>query len=470
MIKKLVSIFVTLAFALSSGVTALGLDKEAHQTIDSLFEKENEKVVFGEDFLSGAGTTASDWYVLALKTNDVDGEYDKYLDAVSVYVNEKYQTENKLHRTKATEWHRIALVVEACGGNAEDFIGINLIADGIYNFDFDKQGINAYLWGLITLSADDYALPQNPLNTKETIIKKICEYQLSDGGFALSGEKGDVDVTSVAIIALSSYKSEKNVADTIDKAVEFLKKNQLSDGGFESLGVKNCESSCQALMAFDAVGEDYESILSDILTYKTDNGFSHLKDGEMNYLATQQALLAFGAVEKSDYLYDFSNNSEDIVADLEEKTDISQADRDVIKGFSEKVNASDIHTIKRLLQTVESVNPDDKFVLKTVLEMALSDAEKIQKKIDYINKNTTMISKNGVKISHKKTINKLIADYEKLSDSDKKLVSDYDELLKLKAEADTLLRKYIISAVVIVVIILCVIYLLVRRKMRKTEE
>ncbi|MBQ8379156.1 MAG: hypothetical protein IJX42_08515, partial [Oscillospiraceae bacterium] len=133
MIKKLVSIFVTLAFALSSGVTALGLDKEASNTIDSLFEKENEKVVFGEDFLSGAGTTASDWYVLALKTNDVDGEYDKYLDAVSVYVNEKYQTENKLHRTKATEWHRIALVVEACGGNAEDFNGVNLIADGIYN-------------------------------------------------------------------------------------------------------------------------------------------------------------------------------------------------------------------------------------------------------------------------------------------------------------------------------------------------
>ena len=64
MIKKLVSIFVTLAFALSSGVTALGLDKEAHQTIDSLFEKENEKVVFGTGCFgvfcgSGVGGTAA---------------------------------------------------------------------------------------------------------------------------------------------------------------------------------------------------------------------------------------------------------------------------------------------------------------------------------------------------------------------------------------------------------------------------
>ncbi len=470
MIKKIVNIFVALAFTLSFSITAFGLKPEISDTIDSLFEKDNEKVIFSEDFLSGAGTTASDWYVVALKINNINAEYDKYLDALSVYVKDKYATENKLHRTKATEWHRIALTVEACGGNAEDFNGINLVADGVYNSDLDKQGINAYLWGLICLSADEYEISENPLNTKESIIEKICSYQLADDGFALSGEKGDVDVTSIAILALSPYKSDEKVSEVIEKAVSFIKKNQLSDGGFESYGVKNCESSCQALMALDAVGENTENVLSDILSYKTDGGFSHLPQGDINYLATQQALLAYGAYEKNGFLYDFSEKSEDIAADDEVKTDISQADRDIIKGFSERVNASDIHTIKRLLQTVESVNLDDKFVLKTVLEMALSDAEKIQKKIDYINKKTADISLTGVKISHKKTINKLIADYEKLSDSDQKLVSDYDGLLKLKAEADTLLRKHVISAVVIVVIILCVIYLMIRRKMRKTEE
>lgn len=470
MIKRLVSVFLSLIFVLSMSITAVGTNDEITNIIDDFFETDNEKVVFSEDFLTGAGTTASDWYVVALKINNVDAEYDKYLDALMVYVEEKYANSNKLHRTKATEWHRIALTVEACGGNAEDFNGINLINDGIFNFDLDKQGINAYLWGLITLTAESYTQPENAVNTKESLIDKILSYQLADGGFALSGDVGDVDVTAIAVVALSSYVSREDVSNTVKSAVDFLKKSKTVNNGFESYGVKNCESSCQALMAFDAVGESTDDAYKEMLSYKTDHGFSHLINGEMNYLATQQALLAFGAVYKNGFLYDFSNISEDIQADEDEKIDISQADRDVIKGFSEKVNASDINTIKRLLKTVEGVKPDDEFVLKTVLEMALSEAEKIQTNIDYINKKTVEISQTGVKISHKKMIDKLIADYEKLSDTDKKLVYDYDELLRLKAKTDTLIRKYIISAVVTVVIILSVIILLIRRKKRKAQD
>lgn len=462
--KKIFSTLVAVVMCLVAGVTAFGAENVVEKTVDGLFPKQDGKVLFDEEFLKSAGTTSGDWYVISLKVNGIDAEYDKYLDALSVYVSEKYTTANRLHRVKATEWHRISLAVEACGGDAENLGGINLIADGIYNFDLEKQGINAYLWGLIALSSVDGNTPENPINTKESMIDKVLSCQLSDGGFALSSNAGDVDVTAIAITALAPYKADERVQKAIEKAVLFINENKLSDGGFESYGIKNCESSCQALIALSSVGEPVDDIVENILSYKAEGGFSHLPGGEMNFLATQQALLALGATAKDGYLYDFSEEK------AEEKTDLSDSDRELIKGFSETVNASDIPTIKRLSQTVADINPDDAFVLKTVLDMALSKGEEIQKRIDNINDKILEISQKGVKISHRKAINELISDYEKLSSADKKLVSDYEALLKLKSEADTLVRKYVIFATVFLLVILSVIYLYLRRKKRKTQE
>ncbi|MBE6836402.1 MAG: hypothetical protein E7509_00155 [Ruminococcus sp.] len=460
--KRIISAFVATVMLAVGCLCVSAEENIVNTTLNGLFQNENGKILFDDDFLKNVGTTSSDWYVIALRINNIDAEYEKYLDALTVYVSEKYETENRLHKVKATEWHRIALAVEACGGNAENFNGINLIADGIYNFDLDKQGINAYIWALICLSADDYKTPSDALNTKENIIDEILLYQLYDGGFALSGDVGDVDVTANVITALAPYKDDEKVSEAVDRAVSFLKSKKLPDSGFESYGVKNCESACQALVAFYAVGEDTEGIAENVFSFKTQDGFSHLADGETSYLATQQAILALGAVNKNRYVYDFSE-VETII-----KNEVSQYDRERIQGFSENVNAVDVPTIKRLLQTVEEINPDDATELKDVLNNALSEAYYIKRRIDSINVEISKISRKGLKVSHRETIEELFDKCEDLSEEDMKLVTEYDELLKLDAEMDSLLRRDMIFNIVFICLVGCLTYF--RSKRRKQRE
>ena len=307
--KKIICLMLASAIVIINGVTALAKpSQKASQTVEKIFETENGAVTFDEEFLKNAGTTASDWFVITLKKHGVEAEYSKYLDALRTYVKEKYSVQGGLHRVKATEWHRISMTVEACGGDSQDFDGINLIRDGIFEINLDKQGINAYLWGLVCLEGVDVLQDENTAQIKKKITEKILSSQLKDGGFALSGNVGDVDVTATAITALSSQMNDPSVKTAVDKAVEFLSRAQCEDGGFESYEVKNCESSAQVVIALCSVNINPDtderfvkndiSVVDAMLAYETENGgFSHISGGEANNFATWQALLAIASFE-----------------------------------------------------------------------------------------------------------------------------------------------------------------------------
>lgn len=310
--------------------------------------------LINEAFLEQAGTTAGDWYPIGLGRLGIQDDYEGYLAVIKDVVQERYREPEKLSSVKATEWHRISLAVLAMGGDPTD-IGtdgdgrpINLIADGVYDrgrtVSLGRQGINGWIWGLIALDSRRYEVPEGAYNSRDDIITEILSRQLADGGFALSGDTADPDMTAMALQALAPYyNSEKSyscrraegevsrtVRQAVDEAVTGLSALQHDTGDFSSWGTRNVESTCQVAVALCALGIDPltdprfikngNTLLDGILLYRmADGGFVHsfLYDPEnptalpdqSNTMAGEQALYTMAALWRRQKgmrtLYDF---------------------------------------------------------------------------------------------------------------------------------------------------------------------
>lgn len=231
---------------------------------------ETDNLLSGDE-LTYAGSSATDWLPIGLSRCGVEDDYDSYLAALQTYVEQKYREPDKLDRVKATEWHRISLSVLACGGDPTHFgkdadgNDINLIADGVYDrgktVDIGAQGLNGWLWGLITLDSMKYNIPAGSSYTRTEMIKKILSFQLPDDGFNLrfaQGSTADPDITAMAIQALAPYyrNATFNVKDPVDKALDCLSKLQLDTGDFRSWGTRNSESVSQIIVSLCSIGVD----------------------------------------------------------------------------------------------------------------------------------------------------------------------------------------------------------------------
>ena len=279
-----------------------------------------------------AGSSICDWAAIAFALNGRADCYDVYLDALESYVTDQYAQNGGLDRTKATEWHRIALTVLALGGDPTAFgtdaegQPVNLIADGTYNFfaALDAQGTNGLIFALITLDANNYTVPEGSANTRESILAALLAAQSSDGGFGLSKESSDVDITAMALCALAPYKQDADVAAAIDAALSYLSGVQTENGGFFSYDVETSESASQVIIALSALGIDPQtderfikngvSVYDALMSYQSGSGFVHTKDeaeAGNDVMATEQAVLALTAMrimqENGGRLYDFTN-------------------------------------------------------------------------------------------------------------------------------------------------------------------
>lgn len=201
---------------------------------------------------------------------------------------------------KPTELQRAAVVLSAAGMCDE-----KLINSAVYNNEkLDRQGLNAYIWALIAANCCDIPQPENALNTKSSLAQHLISKQLTDGGFALKGEAADTDITAAVIYALAPLREDKEIAEVLTKAEQCLSALQLESGGFASMGIENCESSAQAMIAFCALGYDESDsrvarALAALLEYRTaDGGFSHI-GGEASGISTVQGLQALTALELS---------------------------------------------------------------------------------------------------------------------------------------------------------------------------
>ena len=116
-------------------------------------------------------------------------------------------------------------------------------------------------------------------------------------------------MTAIAIQALAPYyNKEEKIKNAVDEGLEVLSKLQQNDGSFSSVSVKNCESTAQVLTALSIMKisvndsrfvKNSNTVIDGLMQYYTQGGFCHLPEGEMNQMATEQAMYALTAYYRS---------------------------------------------------------------------------------------------------------------------------------------------------------------------------
>lgn len=275
------------------------------------------------------GTGAGEWTVMSLARGGyypLDNAYfTDYYNRIVPKVNElasKVSSKNgALHRVKSTENSRLILALSSIGKNATSVGDWNLIQP----FDdfkwITKQGINGPIFALIALDTQNYQTGDPTI--RQQCVDYILSKQLSDGGWALSGDVSDPDITAMALQALVKYKDQPAVAADAEEAFAWMSSAQQETGGYASWGTTNSESIAQVITACTAWGIDPDtdsrfvkngnSAVDALLTFYDAGSkmFCHVMGDGGNGMATDQgtyALIAYNRFTKGQTsLYDMTD-------------------------------------------------------------------------------------------------------------------------------------------------------------------
>ena len=246
-----------------------------------------------------------EWTVIGLSRSELDVPqkwYDTYYNNVVDYVK---ACGGVLHSRKYTEYSRVVLALTALGKDPTNVSGYDLTAP--LN-DYEKtiwQGVNGPIWALIALDSGNYAC-----SVRQKYIDYILEKELPQGGWTLSGDSTDADMTGMALQALSNYQDQTKVKAAVDRTLEWISNNQNADGGFSTYGEATCESTAQIIVGLCALDIDLKdsrfvkngnSAVDNLLTYYIKGkGFAHLPGGDSDGMATEQAFYALVAADRAE--------------------------------------------------------------------------------------------------------------------------------------------------------------------------
>lgn len=288
------------------------LDRLISETANALSAINGQPgTVLADSEMVTPGSSASDWIAITLARCNVPESYSQYLEALKTYVEACYAEDGGLHDVKATEYHRISLTVLSLGGDPTNFgtkpdgTPIDLIADGTYNFgekELGLQGLNGWIWALISLNASGVEVPADARYARQDMINAIISAQNGDGSFALDGGNGDVDITAMALQALSPYAGMYD--REITSALNWLSLQMSDDCTFFYGSSESSESLSQVIMALTALNwgvddmagfvRDGQTMYTALNRFRCENGlYKHQQDDEKpDTLATVQALQA----------------------------------------------------------------------------------------------------------------------------------------------------------------------------------
>lgn len=298
--------------------------------------------------LMQADDSTAQWLAYDFMRLGVDTDAHTYLDALKSFVTEKYASPPTLiDASFSSEWNRLSIVIKGLGGDPTAFgtdangKTIDLVADGSYNWiqptEIGVQGSNGWVYALHAVNATGTQVPEGARYSRETMIQELLSYQNENGSFSLQGRGEDLDITAMAICALSAYADSENVYTSVSRALAFLSKAQGPDGRFRlSLG-PSAEAQAQAVMALCAAGIDPRTnpdfvknegnALSGLLMFQLeDGGFRHddeTTSENMDPLATEQSMRALIAVEEMDNGADGNVYTADIALSLPGVTSVA---------------------------------------------------------------------------------------------------------------------------------------------------
>lgn len=272
-----------------------------------------------------------EWDIIALKRSgiglgkDEAGAIDSYKSSIA----SKIEDGTLSNKTKPTTLARVALALESIGVDASSFAGFNFY-DALLNSNKINTGSNESIWALIALDAKKTPVSEKVKYDRDKLIETIISFQTKDGGFNLSSSEngGDVDLTAMAIQALSNYQNKSNAKEATEKALTFLRDSMESSCDMNGTS----ESIAQTIIAVSSLEKDIadkengftkgksKNIFVAMDKYRDYRGFKHMKeDSDTNHMSTQQALLAFAS-------YNRIKNNENTLYDM---TDISSENYEV---------------------------------------------------------------------------------------------------------------------------------------------
>lgn len=237
-------------------------------------------------FAQTAGVSA-EFYIIAL-SQSASYDFSGYEHALLDYIRT-----HDVHSATTREKYALALIA---AGSADSYI--TRVADEAIG----GQGLMSLVFGLHILNNGC----RSALYSAEGLVNTILGYQLADGGWAVIGDRGDVDVTAMTLQSLAPYYHRySDVEAAVDRALTMLSNAQQDSGGFYGMGVENCESATQVLTALSDLGVDQNTdsrfikngntVLDAILQYRNPDGsFAHVGSG-FNETATTEAFYAMTA-------------------------------------------------------------------------------------------------------------------------------------------------------------------------------
>lgn len=231
------------------------------------------------------GAGESEWYILALAQSGEDYDFSSYADALSVYLAEKTVKNAVTAQKYALSFLASGVKNDFTAETAADSIG--------------KLGIMSVIFGL-HLSANGVVSDEQ---TKAAALEMLLSRATADGGFSLTGEYADVDVTAMAVQALAHFSTDEKVQTVMSRAIDCLAALRREDGHYETYGNSNAESVAQVITALTSAGvniftdarftENGKTLLDTMMEFRLEDGtFSHVKGGVTDENATAQAIFA----------------------------------------------------------------------------------------------------------------------------------------------------------------------------------
>lgn len=247
-----------------------------------------------DEWAATMGGKASDWYFIALARSVPSPDMRAYAeDLLARIVSDE--------GASAVEKQRKLFALLTCGACGGSF---DVIDAGIID-TLGKQGIMSLIWGLQLLNT---RAPES--QTRAEAVDSLLAAKISGGGWALSGDAANPDVTAMAVCALSrDYGKNEKVTSAVDSALDYLSGVQLDSGCYMSYGTENAETVAQVILALTSVNVDP---LNDERFVKNginlldalerfvlpDGSFSHTCGGTADEMATSQTLCALVALSR----------------------------------------------------------------------------------------------------------------------------------------------------------------------------
>jgi hypothetical protein len=245
------------------------------------------------------GSIGGEWAVIGMlgAGTATDGVKTNYLNNLEASLKE---CGGVLSERKYTEYSRTVIALNLLGENPSNFRGYDLVTPLLDKASVEKQGINGTIFALIALTGSGSGSELY----KTELLSSILEAQGQDGSILYGGQPS-CDVTAMALIAMSPYTDRAEVKSAVDKAVNALSAMLSEDGLVYENGVASSESVSQLIIGLSAVGVDAEKdprfvkngtgMVSKLALFEKDGGYSHVSGGDVNAMASEQALCANGA-------------------------------------------------------------------------------------------------------------------------------------------------------------------------------